>query len=465
MLQPPPIPEPEQQKRLARPKRLRARKRPLLNIGQILQWADAFEAAHGRYPKKYDGPIHGTIDEKWAAVDSALHSGNRGLQRGSSLARLFAENRGYRNDKALPPFTIKQILRWVDAFRATHGRFPKSDDGQISEADVTWNAIDAALRAGCRGWPGGSSLPRLLAERRGHRNRKGLPPYTEEQILEWVDAFNERNGRWPRASDGTIAEAPGETWRAVDMALGKGLRGLPGRSTLAKLLNDRRGVRHRMQLPPFTVAKVLRWAKAHHARTGQWPMDASGPIAEAPGETWMAVSQALVRGRRGFSGGSSLTRLLAQKFGLRNLASLPPLTVESILAWADAHRQRSGKWPTCNSGPIPEAKGETWMSVDTALNKARRGLERGSLAMLLEAERGRRHYHHAPSLTVELIQSWAKRHFELLGSWPNVNSGSVIAAEGESWRNLDGYLRRGKRRLPGGTSLHRIVTAAQNQEA
>jgi hypothetical protein len=44
-----------------------------------------------------------------------------------------------------------------------------------------------------------------------------------------------------------------------------------------------------------------------------------------------------------------------------------PLTVEQILAWADAHKARTGTWPTRRSGPsatagkLPtggEAKGE-----------------------------------------------------------------------------------------------------------
>ena len=44
-------------------------------------------------------------------------------------------------------------------------------------------------------------------------------------------------------------------------------------------------------------------------------------------------------------------------------------------------------------------------------------------------------------------------------------SGAVIGAEGELWRNLDDYLRKGIRGLPGGASLRWIVTALKNQNA
>ncbi len=52
----------------------------------------------------------------------------------------------------------------------------------------------------------------------------------------------------------------------------------------------------------------------------------------------------------------------------------PPLTVEQILAWGDAHFARTGSWPRAWSGPIPEAPGETWQGVESALRYERRGL-------------------------------------------------------------------------------------------
>src|SRR5260370_38076131 len=43
------------------------------------------------------------------------------------------------------------------------------------------------------------------------------------------------------------------------------------------------------------------------------------------------------------------------------------LTVEQILAWADAHHQRTGRWPTKTTGPVAETLKKTWLGGDSAL--------------------------------------------------------------------------------------------------
>ena len=83
------------------------------------------------------------------------------------------------------------------------------------------------------------------------------------------------------------------------MALRKGLRGLPGGSSLSRLLAEHRGVRNKAEFPPLNAKRILAWADAHHSRTGGWPNAGSGPISEAPGETWNAVESALNQGLRG----------------------------------------------------------------------------------------------------------------------------------------------------------------------
>jgi hypothetical protein len=67
--------------------------------------------------------------------------------------------------------------------------------------------------------------------------------------------------------------------------------------------------------PFYTIAQILNWADAHHQRSGSWPTARSGAIAEAPGETWLAVEMALTKGHRSLPGGSSLPRLLAAERG------------------------------------------------------------------------------------------------------------------------------------------------------
>src|SRR4029450_6385346 len=133
--------------------------------------------------------------------------------------------------------TIKQILAWADAYHERTGQWPKAKDGLVWEAvDEKWINIDQALRLGLRGLHRGQTLAQLLAKHRGKRNRRRLPRFTVRQILRWIDAHRARKGNWPRCSDGPVAEAPGETWWAVDMALRNGLRGLAGGSSLPQLL-------------------------------------------------------------------------------------------------------------------------------------------------------------------------------------------------------------------------------------
>ena len=215
------------------------------------------------------------------------------------------------------------------------------------------------------------------------------PELTVPQILAWADAHHARTGKWPGHRAGAVAGAPGESWRYIEWALRSGLRGLPGGDSLARLLARERGAHNRKDRPRLTVRKILGWADAHRRRTGGWPMVLSGAIPEAPGECWRAVNMALYKGQRGLPGDDSLARLLLRERGAYNPVARPPLRVGQILGWAEAHRGRTGGWPSALSGPIPEAPGESWRAVDDALRRGYRGLPGGdSLARLL-ARQGR----------------------------------------------------------------------------
>jgi Homeodomain-like domain len=139
---------------------------------------------------------------------------------------------------------VEQILSWADAHRAKHRRWPNVASGSIDGAGCeTWMAVEAALRHGSRGFAGGSSLSRLLAEKRGTRPHATGRLLTEALILEWARIHRRRTGRWPRHDSGKISGVQGETWRTVNLALCRGARGLPGGNSLAELLQwgERRG--------------------------------------------------------------------------------------------------------------------------------------------------------------------------------------------------------------------------------
>ncbi len=377
---------------MARRKYLRrfVRRRLELSGKQILAWADAWFQRTNQWPKKHSGWIPGTDGEKWANVDQSLRSGRRGLPGGSSLARLLKEHRRVRNHKDLPRLTIQQILVWAQAHYQATGTWPKATSGVIAGTrDETWNGIETALRDGLRGLSGGSSLAQVLARFRGVRNEKDLPFFTIEQILAWVDSYHERTGKWPTYRDGLIIDSQGETWNAVHLALRDGTRGLVGGSSLAQLLTQYRGVRNSKRLPDLTEGQILTWADNHHQCTGSWPTRRSGPIVEAPGETWLIIDKALCLGRRGLPGGSSLPRFLKEHRGRRLYQFRPDLTEKQVLAWADAHYQRTGQWPNIRSGSIPESSGVTWLSVHRDLVKGYRGFPGGSSLRQFLEEHGR----------------------------------------------------------------------------
>ena len=97
---------------------------------------------------------------------------------------------------------------------------------------------------------------------------------------------------------------------------------------------------------------------------------------------------------------------------------LPDLSEGQILAWADSYYARLDRWPGTHAGPIPEAPGETWLSVEAALTLGLRGLHgHTTLALLLKEQRGRYHLKDPHQFTV--------RQF-----WPGRTLGTVAKADG-----------------------------------
>jgi hypothetical protein len=426
---------------------------PSLAVEQILGWIDDYKEATGEWPTRASGQITGR-DETWSRIDSALWTGLRGLPGGSSLAKLLAEHRGLRNMADLPSLTIDQILSWADAHNAATGRWPTTKSGLVPGTNESWLGIDRALRRSLRGLAGGSSLAKLLRNHRSVRNPKELPQLTIDQILGWVDEYKAATGHWPTTKSGYVV-GTGETWAKIGAALFAGVRGLPGGSSLARLLAERRGVRNNKGMPKLTLDQILAWADAHKAATGAWPTRKSGPVT-GTNETWARINTALVAGLRGLSRGSSLAKLLAEQRGVRNIQGLPTLTIEQILGWVDDYKAAMGSWPNPKSGAVTGTD-ETWSGIQQALFHGGRGLPCGSsLAKLLAEHRGVRNFMDLPPLTVEQITAWAEAHKARTGNWLSKNSGQVAGTD-ETWGGINFALTHGRRGLPAGSSLAKLL--------
>jgi hypothetical protein len=163
-------------------------------------------------------------------------------------------------------------------------------------------------------------------EHRRRRNRLAPPELTVQTILEWADKHFHRTGRWPSRESGQVVDAgswpttssgpvenvPGEAWHTINHALKRGIRGLPGGSSLLRLLATHRGHRNASNLPSLSVQQILTWADKYYRRTGSWPTPNSGPIKGSRGDSWRAVNYALKHGTRGLPGGLMLSQFLVQ---------------------------------------------------------------------------------------------------------------------------------------------------------
>ena len=305
---------------------------------------------------------------------------------------------------------------------------------------------------------------------KAERKKRGDPPdLSVDQVLAWADAYFGRAGVWPDWQSGPIEEAPRETWFTVAAALALGRRGLPGGQSLRDFIEgQRRGISH--VVAEISERQILAWALAWHARVGRRPRKNSGAIPDSGGLTWSNVNDALKNGRGILAGGSSLAQFLRSK---RAELRGPAVTEKQILFWADAYYKRMGSYPNAKSGAIPEAPGENWRLLDCALEVGTRSLPGGSsLWQLLVAERGpeaRRRPRKRRRLTLGEVVAWGQAHRQRTGRWPNDDSGRIPETERETWRAVHYAVRRGGRGLPGGSSLSRILkglsTAARNQFA
>jgi hypothetical protein len=282
-----------------------------LTVARILAWADAYHAAHGRWPNAVSGPIAGVPGETWAKIDVALKERLRGLKERSTLKYLLRQHRGLDAQDHLPPLSVEKVLQWAGDYHLEHGVWPTARSGPVGGVPgLDWSTIHALLKRGGRGLPAKTKLARLLAERYGASRPRLHTLLNVDQILAWADAHHAQSGSWPTCESGPVAVAWGECWSRIDGALRNGCRGLPGGSSLRRLLEEHRPTSRRV----LDLETIRHWARAHRELTGRWPSVTSGPVVGAPpGESWSKIDAALRTGRYGLPGGSSLAQLVGRR--------------------------------------------------------------------------------------------------------------------------------------------------------
>lgn len=287
---------------------------------------------------------------------------------------------------------------------------------------------------------------------------------TNEFIIERAKEFFESNGRPPKVRSGPVINGhEGDTWAGYDICLRDGLRGLPGGTSLAKLLTQQCGFVYRLNRPILTEDYILEMAELHKSRTGKWPTQRSGSVFGGhSGDNWALYETLLRKGGRGLPGGNSLARLISSKHPHVHSKNKRPLTESFIVERAIEFKEMNGSYPIVKSGPVHGWNlGDTWDGYDKSLSQGTRGLPGGSsLKKLLSRELGAINHMDRPLLTVEFILSRAKEFISSSGGLPRYVSGEVAGGHpGDTWKAYDEALKHGCRGLPGGSTLSKLLKA------
>jgi hypothetical protein len=371
------------------------------------------------------------------------------------------------------PLTKDLIIDWVHQHISKYNKKPRMLSGKIEFASgpykgITWSAVNSALWKGGRGLVGGSSLANLIAEEFGIKNKMNLPPLTEKIICDWVGKFIEKNKRKPTKSDGIIEfannEYKGETWKTINFSLLRGTRGLRGGSSLAKLIQQKFGIRDYCNPPKLSLEMIREWIQKYIIKHNTKPTAKSGIVEfaedEYKGITWAAIADAMSNGRRGLTGKLSLAQYIEDEFKISNHCACKPLTDVVICDWIKKFIDKYKRKPTQNDEIIEFAGTEyndiRWNTLNTMLWGGGRSLPGGSsLAQFINTHFGIQNRNFPSILNSKLVYTWIEAYITKFGEKPTKTSGIVEFAEGEhkgiTWSTIDCTFKRGKRGLPKST--------------
>lgn len=295
------------------------------------------------------------FSESWAAVNACLTHGHRQLGACGSLRHVV--------EVAFPHrvYTESDIRCAIQEFWVNHGRFPKRSDGtKDCPYGSTWGALDAALRTGRYGLPGGSSLARLAGGGR-------WPTLSDEEIVKAAQRFKRQYGRWPQKRD---SEGPsGKTWSGIDQQLrGRG-------SSLNQLL----GVAKK---PPLSERLVLKAGEKYRVEHGRWPSKRDGSTLAYLGfeDTWNCVNEAFVGGLRGLTSQAKSMHEFFASVDAQGSSGKKPADVRQLMR---DFKAAFGKYPSAAS---PDFNGHKWKTLNMRLSAGYAGVPGGSSLAKLKAE-------------------------------------------------------------------------------
>jgi hypothetical protein len=193
----------------------------------------AFFRQHNRFPKRHDGEC--PLGPNWLTLNSyLLKGGYRSLPGGSSLAQEVAV---VRRELGLEPpaLTRDRIQEAIEEYRKTTSAYPTNKTkGPAPGLGLAWGSLDNWLKRG--GLGDKTTLAELVREvrtRRGDLPPGHKTPLSLGEVHEAIREYARTYGARPTRTTG-LPCGVGITWATLENALKKGMRGLPGGSSLAK---------------------------------------------------------------------------------------------------------------------------------------------------------------------------------------------------------------------------------------
>ena len=321
--------------------------KPNLTEDMIVEAAKRHHARTGRWPSSNTGDAAKDFGfrETWTAVHCALYEGLRGLPGGETFAQLLHRRGLQANLASRPGLTEELIVTAAKGFHNRTGKWPTETSGDASREfgfPVSWRGVAAALDRGFQSLPGGSTLPQLLHQR-GLKFSQAVKPVdlTENDVVQASQNFHRENGVWPQAASGRADNHFNfsTSWGSVDIALKEGWWGLPGSSSLARLLHER-GLKVNKIIKPsdLTEDAVVNAAIKFYRQFGQFPKtkmtDDAFPYIGFH-TSWQGLNLAIARGKWGLPGGSSLARLLHDRGFKKNPRAKTPFVPANLDELAD----------------------------------------------------------------------------------------------------------------------------------
>lgn len=134
-----------------------------LTEDMIVEAMKEYYNQNGKYPsvRSGDASEYFKDNETWSGIHECIRYGSRGLPGGSSLSKLKKKHFDIKEKERL---TEGMIVKAIEKYYDQNGRYPSKGDGDASEYfkdNETWRGINACLKQGNRGLPGGSSLSKL----------------------------------------------------------------------------------------------------------------------------------------------------------------------------------------------------------------------------------------------------------------------------------------------------------------